>query len=50
MSTRAVWSADPFMRDVYLDPADRATVAALLTRHQADDLADMLGVTGDTTA
>ena len=51
MSERMVWSADPFLRDTRLDPSDVATVAAQLVRlNQPAEVADMLGLTGDTTA
>lgn len=45
MSERMCWSTDPFLRDVRITDADRATVLARLAREDdADELADELGL------
>ena len=42
---RLVWSCDPFLRDVRITDADRATVLARLAREDdADELADEMGL------
>ena len=45
MSERMCWSTDPFLRDVRITDADRATVRARVAREDdADELAGMLGL------
>ena len=45
MSERMCWSTDPFLRDVRITDAQRATVLARLAREDdADELADELGL------
>ena len=51
MSERMVWSADPFLRNCRISDDERtAALDHIATQPDADTLAAMCGLTGDTNA